>query len=129
MSQADDILNRMIAFALAITKACRFIPRNRTTSHICGQLLRSATAVAPNYAEARAAESPRDFIHKLGIVLKELNESLVWLKMLQQMGPAETTTIGALAKECDELCRIVYSSIKTASRHSCRKNLSDSSVE
>jgi four helix bundle protein len=99
MSQGDDILNRMIAFAVAISRVCRLLPRNRTTTHICGQLLRSGTAVAPNYAEARAAESLQDFIRKLGIALKELNETLVWLKMLQQMDFVETASMGPLVKE------------------------------
>jgi len=44
--------------------------------------LRSGTSPAPNYGEARGAESKRDFIHKLGIVLKELNESKVWLLII-----------------------------------------------
>jgi four helix bundle protein len=71
--------------------------------------------VAPNYAEARSAESMRDFIHKMGIVLKELNESLVWLKMIGEMRLIDPRDVDPLARECDELCRIVYASIRTAS--------------
>jgi len=47
--------------------------------HIGEQLFRSGTASAANYAEVRGAESKNDFVHKLGIVRKELNECLVWL--------------------------------------------------
>ncbi len=42
-------------------------------------MLRCGTSAAPNYAEARGAESARDFVHKMGIVLKELNEAEVWI--------------------------------------------------
>ena len=65
--------------------------------------MRSATAAAPNYAEARSGESLRDFVHKLGIVRKELNESFVWLRMLDQSGMASSEKLDTLLRECDEL--------------------------
>jgi four helix bundle protein len=84
---------------------------------MANQLVRSATACAPNYAEARSGESLRDFVHKLGIVRKELNESYVWLRMLDQAGIGDKERLAALLKEGDELCRIISASkIKTAER-------------
>src|SRR5437660_1180345 len=52
--------------------------------HICGQILRSGTAAAANYGEARGAESRADFIHKLKIVFKELNETTIWLEVIAE---------------------------------------------
>ena len=46
--------------------------------------MRSGTAVAANYGEARGAESRTDFVHKLRVVLKELNETAVWLEVMVQ---------------------------------------------
>ncbi len=115
MAKGSDILERLLTLAVMITKLCNELPRNRATTHIAGQLLRSGTAAAPNYAEARAGESRQDFVHKLGIVLKELNESLVWLEMLRRMNAAPPDRLQQLMSECDQLCRIIAASIKTAS--------------
>jgi four helix bundle protein len=115
MLKGNDIRDRLLAHAVETTRLCADLPKNRATTHIAGQLLRSGTAAAPNYAEARAGESRQDFIHKLGIVLKELNESLVWLEMLRRMEAARPALLEPLITECDQLCRIIAASIKTAS--------------
>ena len=72
------------------------ISKTTAGNHLTNQLIRSATAAAPNYAAARAAESPRDFVHKLGLALKELNEAEVWLDILMRRGvlPGGTPRIG-----------------------------------
>lgn len=96
-------------------KLCNDLPLNRTATHIANQLLRSGTSAAPNYAEARAGESRHDFIHKLGIILKELNESLLLLEMLRRMEIVPEVSIRPLINECDQLRRIMAASINTAS--------------
>ena len=65
-------------------------------------------------AEARTGDNLRDFVHKLGIVRKELNESYVWLRMLDQSGLGNKERLAIILKECDELCRIISASKKTA---------------
>ena len=82
MSRGDDIEERLIDFAVRVIVVCEALPRTAVGRHIGGQLLRSGTSPAPNYGEARAAESGKDFVHKLKVVLKELNESRIWLKMI-----------------------------------------------
>lgn len=77
MAKGDDIEERLVSFAVRVIKLCDSLPQTRAGSHIAGQLLRSGTSPAANYAEARNAESVNDFIHKLKICLKELNETLV----------------------------------------------------
>jgi len=84
MAKGDDIEARLVAFAVDVLGLCERLPKNPEGNHIGGQLLRSGTSGAPNYAESRAAESAVDFIHKLGLVLKELNESRVWLEMIKR---------------------------------------------
>jgi four helix bundle protein len=76
--------------------------------------MRSGTAAAANYAEARGAESRPDFIHKLRIVLKELNETTVWLQLIAENAMLPAETMRSVVAENDELCRILAASIKTA---------------
>jgi four helix bundle protein len=83
-SRADDLEERLIQFAIAIVTLVGQLPQNFQAKHIATQLLRSGTAAAPNYGEARAAESRADFIHKLKIALKELNETAVWLRIIER---------------------------------------------
>ena len=73
-SKADELEERLIDFAVRIIKLTAGLPKTPAGKHIAGQILRSGTSPAPNYGEARGAESTADFVHKLGIVLKELNE-------------------------------------------------------
>jgi four helix bundle protein len=115
MTKGDDILERLVSHGVAVSQLCNSLPKSRASNQIAAQLIRSGTAAAPNYAEARAGESRQDFIHKLGIVLKELNETLVWLRMLQKLETAPVADLDPLISECDQLCRIVAASINTAS--------------
>ena len=78
------------------------------------QVVRAATSAAANYAEACAAESRRDFIHKLRSCLKELRETQVWIEILRRT--ARPDGIGPVLQECDELTAIFVSSIRTARR-------------
>lgn len=76
-SQADEMEDRLIDFAVRIIKVADALPNTSVGKHVACQLMRSGTSPAPNHAEARGAESSADFVHKLKIALKELNESSV----------------------------------------------------
>lgn len=80
MAKGDDIEERLINFAVRIVNLCSQLPRTVAGRHIAGQLLRSGTSPAANYAEARNAESLNDFVHKLKLVAKELQESRIGLR-------------------------------------------------
>jgi four helix bundle protein len=114
MLKGDDLLERLIRFGVTVLNLSMTLPKTTQARHIADQLMRSATAGAPNYAEARSGESLRDFVHKLGIVRKELHESYVWLRMLHQAGIGDSGRLDAVLKECNELCRIISASKKTA---------------
>lgn len=113
MAKGDDIEERLIDFAVRIIHVCNELPDNPSDRHIGGQLLRSGPSPAPNYGEARSAESKRDFIHKLRIVLKELNESRVWLKIIIRTKLLPEKRMLPILDECEQLCRITSSSIQT----------------
>ena len=77
-------------------------------------MLRSGTSPLPNHGEAQAAESAKDFVHKLKICLKELRESWRWLLLIQRMPLLRPRLVEALVKETDELIRIFVRSTQTA---------------
>jgi four helix bundle protein len=113
-SKANDLERRLISFAAAIVRFSSKLPQTPQGRHICGQILRSGTAAAANYGEARGAESRADFIHKLKVAFKELNETTIWLEVIAQSGLLHAETIVAIIAENRELCRIIAASIKTA---------------
>jgi len=83
--QIYNLEERLLEYSVQITKIVELLPNTRVGNHVAGQLLKSGTSPYPNHGEAQAAESPRDFIHKLRIALKELRESQRWLKLIQRV--------------------------------------------
>ncbi len=83
--QIYDLEERLLEYSVRILKIVEQLPNTRAGNHVAGQLLRSGTSPYPNHGEAQAAESPRDFIHKLRISLKELRETQRWLKLIQRV--------------------------------------------
>jgi four helix bundle protein len=113
-SQADALEGRLIDFAVRIIKLSARLPKNAAGRHVAGQILRSRTSPAPNYGEARGAESPADFTHKLRIVLKELNETSIWLRIIHRSELIKSQLLSDIIRETSELCKIFASSLKTA---------------
>ena len=105
---------RLIRFGGRTTRVTQSLPKTEERRYIAQQLLRSGLAAAPNYAEARAAESRADFIHKLRVVLKELNETESWLEQIVENGLYSRDKMGPIIAENQELCFIIAGSIRTA---------------
>ena len=108
-----DLENRLIDFSVLIIDIVNEIPKTFAGTNLAGQLVRSGTSPALNYGEAQGGESRKDFIHKLKIVSKELNETKVWLEIIKRSNMLTYEKIKSIFDECDELCRIIGSSIKT----------------
>jgi len=121
MAKGDDIEARLVGFAVEVLDLCDELPKTAAGSHIAGQLLRSGSSPAPNYGEVRGAESTRDFVHKLGVVLKELNESRIWLRILVQRRMLPVSRVTPVYEECDQLCRIIAASRRTAEGNAMKK--------
>src|SRR5215813_1741539 len=113
-SPADDLEERLIDFAVRIIKLSASLPATPAGKHISGQILRSGTSPAPNYGEARGAESHADFVHKIGIVLKELNETSIWLRVIDRSEMLKKELLTGIFEENRELCRIFTASVTTA---------------
>jgi four helix bundle protein len=114
MAKGDDIQERLVEFAVRIINLCETMPKGVTGKHLSGQLVRSGTSSAFNYGEARAAESKRDFVHKMRVVHKELNESHINLQIILRSELLPENKLASIMDVCDQLCRIVNASIQTA---------------
>jgi four helix bundle protein len=114
-----DLEDRLLAYAASIIRLTGHLSENKAAAHVSGQLLRSATSPLSNHAEAQAAESPQDFVHKLKICLKELRETKRWL-LLIRLVPLVTSpsTVDSALQETEELIRIFVASIKTSEKRS-----------
>ena len=113
-----DLEDRLIDFAVIIIKISEAMPDTSAGAHLSGQIVRSGTSPALHYGEAQSAESRRDFIHKLKIVLKELRETCANLKIIHRakLHPSPDTILNSL-KEGDELISIFVKSTQTARRN------------
>jgi four helix bundle protein len=116
--QKFDLQERLINFSVLIIEIVNDIPNTKAGNHLSGQLVRSETSVSLNYGEAQSAESRRDFIHKMKIILKELRETLICLEIIHRckLYTIESKIIEAKV-ECNELISIFVKSIDTAEKN------------
>jgi four helix bundle protein len=112
-----DLEERLLEYSVSIIKTVEQLPNTRTGNHVAGQLLRSGTSAYPNHGEAQSAESPKDFIHKLRISLKELRETQRWLNLVMKVPLIENTKLlNNILEETEQLIKIFVTSIKTAEK-------------
>ena len=114
MMTPQELEDRLIDFAVAIIGVAEGLPNTKAGNHVSSQLIRSGTSPAPNYGEARSAESRKDFIHKMKISLKELRETMIWLKIISRKRMVVGDGVIVAIAECDELISIFVSSTRTA---------------
>ncbi|MEP6596537.1 MAG: four helix bundle protein [Ginsengibacter sp.] len=113
-----DLEDRLVDYACRMIDVVEALPNTRTGNYIAGQLIRSCHSPAFNYGEAQAAESRNDFIHKMKVVLKELKECRIALKIImkkQLITPA--SNLDNIFKGALELIAIVAKSIETANKN------------
>ena len=115
----QELENRLIDFAASIISLTVKLEKNYAGNHLLGQITRSGTSPALNYGEAQSAENKKDFIHKMGICLKELRETLVCLKIIEKANLSTDLENLTKAKvEANELISIFVASIKTSKNSS-----------
>ena len=114
-----DLEERLLDYSVLIIRICEKLPNSRAGNHVAGQLIRSGTSALPNHGEAQSAESPSDFIHKIKVALKELRESIRWLRLIRKVPLVkEFSEVDTLISETDELIRIFVKSVDTARKRS-----------
>ena len=110
-----DLEDRVIKFGVAVLEFSEKMPESKAATHLSGQLIRSATAPALMYAEASGAESRSDFIHKMGIALKELHETRSCLQIIKlKKCYHDVNQMDHLIDESNQLVAIFGKSINTA---------------
>jgi four helix bundle protein len=116
-----DLEDRFVKFGARMTEVVETLPKNRAGNYIAGQLIRCGLAPALLYGEAQSAESREGFVHKMKIVLKELKETRVCLKLIREKQLIKPVKrLDGIFKECEELIAIIAKSIDTA-----KKNISN----
>ena len=116
----DAISGRLLDLAAIVIKMVSKFPRYNPGLHIGNQLMRSITSSGANYEEACGAESRADFIHKMQIVLKELRESLYWMKLLSRIDSLKYDGLDAILAETNHMANIIAKSVVTAKKGSDR---------
>ncbi len=112
---ADSILKtKSFDFALRIIKASQFLRNEKGEYVLSKQLLRSGTAIGALVSEAAFGQSKADFTSKMSIALKEANETMYWLQLLEASNIIPENVVRSLISDCDQLVSMLVSSIKTA---------------
>ena len=109
-----DLSDRLLDFSVSVIKCVKRFNSSFESQHIGKQLIRSSSSAGANYEEARGAESKADFIHKMQLVLKELRETMYWLKLAVRLDVFELETLDKLSVETEELVKIFSKSVITA---------------
>jgi four helix bundle protein len=113
-----DLEDRLVDFSSRIIDVVEALPNSRAGNYIAAQLIRCGLAPSLLYGEAQGAELRDDFIHKMKIVLKELKESRVCLKLIKKKGMIKPVSkLDNIFKETEELIAIISKSIDTAKKN------------
>ena len=115
--QPQEFKERTLGFALRVLEVVDALPSSAKERNMAGQLCRSGTSVAANYRAACRAKSRADFIHKLGIVEEEADESIFWLELIVRAKILPEARLAPLIAEANEILALIVSSINTAKRN------------
>jgi|ERR1051326_6386189 four helix bundle protein len=113
LEQHQQLKQRTKAFALRIIRMTQALPRSREADVIARQILRSATSIAANYRAAGRGRSKAEFIAKLGIVIEETDETVLWLELLVESGIRKAAKLRALLDEANQLLALFAASWHT----------------
>jgi len=112
-----DLEERLLDYAVRIIRLVDALPATKAGRHVADQLLRCGTSPLANHGELQGAESRKDFIHKLGICLKEIRETQRWLRLIHRVPLVAPPKIEPLLGETDALIRIFVASLRTAEKN------------
>jgi len=108
--QKYDLIERTSRFGEDTIEFAQTLPKNFINNPLISQIVRSGTSVGANYMEADAAESKKDFKHKIAICKKEAKETMHWFRMMAKANPDKKEQVRKLWEEAHELA-LIFSSI------------------
>ncbi len=117
-----ELEKRTLVFSKYLLQVLQKLPKNIVNSRIIGQAASSGTSVGANYREANAAESNKDFKHKMNLSFKEAREIRYWLDILLTLYPNYKNDLSSLRQEADELTRIFGKAVSTCRLNEKMKN-------
>jgi len=112
----NAILVKSFAFAIRIMKLHRHLQTTEREYVVSKQVVRSGTAIGSNVEEAVGGISKADFSAKISIAYKEARETSYWLRLLHEGTYLETRIFNSLHEDCQELCRLLFSILRTSGR-------------
>ena len=113
----QELQDRTRLFGLRIVRLVSMLSNDRVSDLIARQVLKSGTSIGANYREAIRASSRKHFLSIVEIVLREADETLYWLEILDELQLAQPATLKHLLTECNELVAIFCATIKTIKRN------------
>jgi four helix bundle protein len=112
-----DLEDRLLEYSARIIRLVDALPGTRAARHVADQLLRCGTSPLANHGELQGAESRKDFIHKLGLCLKEIDEAWRWLRLIHRVPMLPPGKVEPLLAETNALIKIFAASIRTAEKN------------
>jgi len=109
------VKNKSFASAVRVVKLYQFLCEEKREFVLSKQLLRSGTSVGAMVREAEHAETKKDFIHKMGVAQKEINESIYWLELLKETDYLKSDQFESINKDAVEIIKLI-TSIKKATK-------------
>ena len=113
MKKDSAIKDKSFRFAIRIIKLYQYLTNDKKEYILSKQLLRSGTSVGAMVRESEHAESTADFIHKLTIAQKEINESLCWLELLNETDYLNKKEFDSINENAVEVIKLITSILKT----------------
>ncbi len=118
MNMENNIIGeKCYSFAVRIVKLYKYLNDKNRIPPLANQIVRSGTAIGALMSEASYAQSKADFLNKTHVALKEANETLYWIKILHETGYISEKQFNSLKVDCDELLRLLISTVKTTKEH------------
>ena len=110
-------VEKSFEFAVRIVKLYKYLTSEHREYVLSKQLLRCGTSIGANIAEAQRGQSKADFTAKMGIALKEANETEYWLKLLYRTEYLSQSQYTSLNADVQELIGILMAICRTASNN------------
>src|SRR5690554_4534700 len=108
------VKNKSFSFAIRIVKTYQFLIGEKKEFVLSKQLLRSGTSVGAMIREAEHAETKKDFIHKMGLAQKEINETIYWLELLRETEYLTEEHFDSLNEDAIEIIKLATAILRKA---------------
>jgi four helix bundle protein len=100
-------------FAVRVINLYKFLCNDKKEYVLSKQVLRSGTSIGSNIEEADGGITMSDYSKKISMAYKEAKETNYWIRLLWETDYIDSKIFNSLRKDCDELCKLLFSILKT----------------